>query len=81
VEDEGLFTPYTGNNNYFVLTDNGQKVLAHDFANVRYPRLHEPSMKLFLTVWNFLYGEPDTIDGMHPLAKWTKENFPYFVEE
>ena len=78
IEQRGMYAPLTESGNYYILTSEEEKILAHNFANVRRPELHEPGMKYAIKLWDWVYGESK--EEIHPVAEWLMTTFSFILE-
>lgn len=74
-----MYAPLTRSGNYYILTSEDEKVLAHNFANIRNPECYESAFRSIVGVWEMIYGENE--GEMHPVADWMKKTFSFAVWE
>ena len=74
-----MYAPLTKSGNYYILTSENEKILAHNYANVRRPELYEPIVRNAIQTWQMMYGEQE--EEIHPVADWLKKTFSFFIEE
>lgn len=82
MNEKGMYAPMTYNNNYFVFTsigDKGVKILAHDFANIRYPESYEPLGNIIFSFYEYFAGKQEQT-GIHPAASWLMKKFDFLIE-
>jgi hypothetical protein len=57
--EKGVYAPMTYNSNYFVFTSKAEdnvKILAHDYANIKYPESYEPICNIILSAFEYFGG-------------------------
>lgn len=55
-----MYAPMTYNNNYFVYSEGekeSSRVLAHDFANIKFPESYEPIANMIFSVYEAFSGK------------------------
>jgi hypothetical protein len=75
---KGAYAPMTEAGNYYVLKSNGEKILAHCFANVANPTVYEPMVRLAMNLYDRVMGVQN--EKVHKVAAWLEKKLNFLVE-